>query len=230
MVGSQFDFQNRVQGQRGGMIMRPLGGVISGLLVTDAKAVTGTTTSMSFDVSAGQARIDGVVHTLGSAINDITFANAAGGADLASAAATLNIYLNPQRKIPAATSNPSSPTSGDKYIKVVDMGDYHVVDSFLTYNGSAWVAFDPVSEPPGIGHNNLPLNELGSTTISSTANVSLSLNPEKPIYHKVGQPLYIAAPANACLRYSASILLATVTFAGGSATIKTYADGLRLPL
>jgi hypothetical protein len=238
MVGPRFNFQQVPQGMNGGLNYYPLVGVVSGMQVTAASATTvanagqGVTalTDLLVTISAGACRLDGLYHQLSSNLTNLRFAT--GATDMTTGTYVYKLYVNPRRIIPALTSAPGNPATNDIYIKVINIDDYQMVDSYLQWNGSAWVAYNAIQAPPSYNFNNLPFNDINATLDTAlTNNVSFGLNnPEKNVYNKVNIPVALSKPGEAYVRKGSSLNLATITVVNGTATIVNYDDSLRLAL
>jgi hypothetical protein len=219
-LATRFDQQMYPAGQKGGMQFYPLSGVLSGLKVT---AGTITATACPINISAGAARLDGTMHELAAAITNLAMITGT-GFDLAPVQ-TFEVYLNPRRRVPALTTAPGGPDTGDRYLKVQNVNYYQVVEQGEVYNGAAWEKFDLVRSKPGYGHNNMILNDINPVIHTATSNnLSFSTAPEKIVYLPTSYPPYVQGPSMAYLRRPASILLATIQLSSGAATIVPYGD------
>lgn len=231
MTGQRFDYQAYPEGMRGGLSLYPHAGVVRGLEVSNVTLAGTGNVDLRMNISAGAARLDGQLCVLAAAITNLTFNFP--GVDLAVGTRSYDIWLVPRRVVPARTTAPSSPSAGDRYIKVIDMGSYHKVDDIFIYQNSAWAKYEAVKAPPAHGHQNLPLNEI-LTTIDNTAtantNVSFLLAPEKAVYHKHNYPVGLNAPGEAYLRQPCNIKLATISLVSGTPTITGYGDEARIPM
>jgi hypothetical protein len=213
-VGLNADQQLFPQGQRGGMAYYPHSGIVSGMVVT---AGTVTATAVPLSVSAGSARLDGVLVQLPSALSAPALVSGT-GFDLA-APQSFDVYLNPTRVIPAGTALPGSPTNvNSKFILVTNEGDYQNVVGYYKSNAAAdgWEEYNPAEGPPARGHNNQIFSEVLATNIVLG---NLSLVAEKEIYTPSGYPPYVQAPSKAWIRRSAAIHLARVVVANTAAVI-----------
>jgi hypothetical protein len=229
MTGNRFNYQLDPRGQQGGLSYYPFSGIVSGLTVTAAVANGTDNVNLAVTITAGAARLDGKYHSLAANISALILPV---GADVAVGTQKFEIWLNPRRVVPALTSAPGGPATGDKYLKVRDQGEYLEVTDFLQYNGSAWLDFDPVrGSAPGYGFNNLPMNEINTVIdTATTSNKSFSFTPEKAVYHGNNYPQYVAAPSKAHVRLNAGVKLADITMVSGTATIVNHGDQVRLAL
>jgi hypothetical protein len=226
--GLRFNYQIDPRGQKGGLSYYPFSGIISGLNITSA-AVGGTNNvNLVLTVAAGAARLEGNYHSINSAISGLTIPT---GVNNTTGIFAYDIWLNPQRITVASASAPSSPATDQVWIQVSQATNYLQVVGFFKYNGTAWVEFNPVrSTPPGYSHNNLPLNSINPVIDTTTTNnKSFFITPEQPIFHKSAQPIYVASPSRAQLRYNAGVKIARVSFVDTVATITNYSDTLYIP-
>lgn len=218
MTGTRFNFHQLPQGMQGGMSLYPVSGVLSGLVVS-APGIGGTNNILTCNVSAGTARLDGKRVELVSAITALQL-DLGAGVNLATQTLTTEVWLLPRRKVPALTANPGSPAAGDKYIKVVNIDNYQLVDTILEFKNSAWTVYNAAYAPPAIGHNNMPLNEqTEAIATATTSNPSFGITNEKIIYHRNRYAIGVEQPGNAYLRYPAGVKLATISFTGGVGTV-----------
>lgn len=219
-VGLNKDYHSSPFGMRGGLSAFPVSGVVSGFEVSLAgtNGVDTTPTNAAVTISAGKVRFDGYLRTLAA---NITGATVATGVDLSANDVTIEIYMNPPRKVVTFTDSEPSGNEGDYALKVheyetADYGKYDVVNGIYIYKSSAWTLVDPYSEIPyGSGWNNAPFNEIAEAVTSAT----LSIENEKPIFLGTSLPPHVAGFAQALLRQSAGIKLATIEYVSGAGTI-----------
>lgn len=213
-VGLRFEYQMFPQAASGGLSYYPLSGVVNGFKLAAAPTVSGDNISIS--ITAGDARLDSYPVSFAGVTNMVI----PSGLTLSSPAEqTVEIYLNPLRKIPALLTLPGSPADKDQVILVSNVGDYQIINEYKQYStaASAWLDFDPVKAPPGAGHNNLPLNGVRPVVDTATSsNKSFSATAEKIVYHATKYPPYVNSPSMAYLRQSAALLVAQVTVASGA--------------
>lgn len=229
MTGQRFDFQGYTQGQRGGLSLYPFCGIINGLVVSNVAIAGAGNDTLTMNVSLGAARLDGQYTTLASNITALTLAPGVGA--LNTGTHNVEVWLVPTRVVPAQAAAPSGPVAGKKYIKTIDMGEYLLVDDIKEYDGSAWLSYDAISGPPADpnSHNNLPMNEVGSTISTATSsNPNLVMAPEKAVYHKSNMPIGLSVQGPAYLRQPAGVRLAVIDIVGGAITLQTYGDDARL--
>jgi hypothetical protein len=206
------------EGQRGGVNNYPFSGVLQGLKVTAPAIVSGNVT-FSVNISAGEARLDGVKVALATNITALVLPSPTGVA-LNTGTHQADVYLIPQRSVRALTAAPSAPSAGDMYIKVKQYDTYQISEGIYEFKNNAWQLFDGVRAKPGYGHNNLPLNSIvPSISTATTSNVNFRTRNEDTVYHSRPEPLYNVAPSQAYLRMPAGIKLATVQFVNGTASI-----------
>lgn len=218
MTGLRFDFHQMPQGTTGGLSLYPVSGVLSGLVVS-SPGIGGSNNIMTVNVSAGIARLDGKRVELATAITALQI-DVGTGINLNTANLVTQVWLRPRRKVPALLAAPGSPAAGDKYIKVLEIDDYQLVDSIQEFKNSAWTLYNAAYAPPAIGHNNLPLNEQVEVISALTsANPSFSASNEKIVYHRDRYPIGVSSPGSAYLRYPAGVRLATISFTGGVGTV-----------
>jgi hypothetical protein len=212
MVATRFDYHYSPFGQKAGIALFPVSGVVSGAKVS----LTGagfTGGNVTVTVAAGEIKFDGVSITIAS---PLAVTVASGVANLATTDAVVGIYINPTRLIPAHTTAPVVGASGAMYLDVVQLDDYQMVNRIMKSNGVSWVEIDTFSEIPiSQSHNMLPLNDI----VASVSASNVSITPEIPIFHKSGLPPHVSAPSNAMMRQTAGFQLAEVTYEGGVATI-----------
>lgn len=214
-VGLNADHQLFTQGQRGGMQNWPHSGVLTGLLVT---AGTVTATSIPLSVTAGSARLDGILVT---ASGTLTPTAISGTGFNTPQEQVFDVYLNPTRVIPAGAALPSSPSSpADRFILVASGLKTDTVAGYYKSNpaGNAWVQYNPIYDPSTYSHNNMIFTEVKPAPI---VNGSISIQPEKDIYTGTGIPSYVAGVSQAWIRRSASIHLARITVASSVADVAT---------
>lgn len=152
------------------------------------------------------------------------------------------VFVNPRRTVPIFESGSipaaGSYSKGDKVIEVqphAEFDEYLMIRNIFLHDGAEWVTynnnivFESPIEGKDWGQNNLPFNSVkdqditpsdndlvtkqnASTTFTSDNLGLISRLPEKKVYHKTGRPLYVAGPAHAYLRESASLYLANLNF------------------
>ncbi len=219
--GQRYDFHQFPQGQRGGLMMYPMSGILAGMGVTNASILTpgAGTSKLQLTVGAGQVRLDGVLVNV-AAITNLQLPSTL---DLSQAYdQVVYAYLNPTRLVPALTTAPTAPAVNDKYIKVgASYNGYQIVDDFLQWDGTKWVPFRAIMERVGYGHNNLPLNQIIPVVdVATTNNKNFSSVEELVIYHHAGReiPPWLTTVGRSYLRQSASILLGSFTVNAGAIT------------
>lgn len=206
------------EGQVGGLNNYPFSGVLQGLKVTAPAIVTGNVT-FSVNISAGEAKLDGVKVVLASNITGLVLPSP-DGVQLNTGTHKAEVYLVPQRSIKSLTTAPSTPSVGDMYIKVKQYDTYQISEGIYEFKNGTWHLFDAVTAKPGYGHNNLPFNKiLSSISTETTSNPSFRTRNEDTVYHARPEPIYNMAPSQAYLRMPAGIKLATVQFVDGTASI-----------
>lgn len=160
------------------------------------------------------------------------------------------IFINPRRMVPVYETGNLPPASefdeGAKLAEVsphAEFDEYLVVRNFFRKVNSTWevynrdIVFESPVEGQDWGQNNLPFNAIkekditptdadvvsnndASTSFSSSNQGIISRLPEKKVYNKSVRPIYVAGPAHAYLRESASLYLAdleyTISIVAGS--------------
>jgi len=187
---------------------------------------------------------DEVVIPLPSAFNDLT----QGETDF-NYTLVVPVFINPRRTVPVfETGNLPDAVNyneGDKVIEVsphAEFDEYLMIRNIFVHDGSEWspynrdIIFESPIEGKDWGQNNLPFNSVEEDDIApantdvltandgppfnSTDQGIISRLPEKKVYHKSVRPVYVAGPAHAYLRESASLYLANIEFSievsGGS--------------
>lgn len=228
MVATRFDYHLSPFGQRGGISLYPVCGVVSGvkLALTGSGYNNGSgedKKKIKVTVSAGELKLDGVRIVLGSnkavEIDYTDYLEV--GQDLSNTQITVPIWINPKRKVVASITAPSNPSNGDMYFEVYNVEDYQIINTIKKYQNSQWVTADPMSDIPiSQSQNMLPLNDI------LTTDIVVSITPEVPVFHKTNIPPHVYSPSNAMARQTASIYLGEVSFDGeGAASItKTMPD------
>jgi len=217
MVANRFDHQFYTQGQSGGLNYYPFSGVLEGVKLSYVSAATNVVTLAS---TVGRVRLDSVlVDVPARASIPITVANnvTTPGNDV-----NFEVYLNPARQIPAVYTLPGSPALNAKVLLVADLGVDQAVTGFKQWNGTAWVDFKPIKEPPNYQQNNMPMHN-----ILNVANVGqFSSVAEKVIYHNTVYPVYVNSPSRAYLRKSGAVKLGDVfVVAGATPTVTVVPYG-----
>jgi len=217
--GRRFDFHDWSAGQRGGLMLYPLSGVLSGLQCTTTNNLAANGSTYQLQIAPGRAKLDGVLVELASALSPTLNLPVPPATGLN----VYDVYINPVRKVPAVlttASPPASPQIGDRILRVVEHGSWQQLQEIQEWTGAVWRKVEPVhgpSEPvPGfssprdvlpaefVSHNNMPLNEVRAVAITAA---QVSMQPEKPIYHESGLPPTAPAHMLHWLRQSASLLL-----------------------
>lgn len=202
------------QGQRGGLSLYAVSGIVSGCEVT-VSSLAGGRASFDLAIAAGKLRLDGLLITT-PALAGVTITPTVAVPDAATT--SYDIYVVPTRKVPALTAAPGSPANGDIYALVTNQGAYQMVQSFQKYNGSAWAEYNPISHPmEDFGHNGQPLNTVTPTLVEA----NFSLTPEKEVYLQNAYPVYTMSPSNAKFRHDASFKIATVSLTVASGTLSS---------
>lgn len=212
-LGTRFDFQQYEAGQKGGLQWYPLSGVESGMSVT---AGVVTATEVPLTIWSGQLRLDGTLVESDASIN---YSIAGTGFDLASEQKFV-LYANPTRKYPALNVAPGSPNSGDIYLKVQEVDWYYVLQRAEKYNGTIWEKYDLAKAPIGYGHNNMIMGDI----LNDFSIDNISTEPEKMIFLPTQYPVYVSSTPHAFFRASASCILAEITVANLTATVRTRVD------
>lgn len=216
MPGLRVDPHLFPQGLNGGHMMYPTSGVSHGLRVAfGSPAVKAATTGTAvLNLTAGKITLDGNIIE----VPAITGLEVISGIDLTVAGpVTFDLYLNPTRRLIASPTPPGSPTTGMRYMRVLDsMEGDKVVENFYEYNGSAWVAFNPVMSPP-ISESQMGL--VFNSVIPTVTAANFSIVPEGDIYHRSGLGAQMASYGAAIARQSASIRIATISYASSVGSV-----------
>lgn len=219
MTGARLNYHSSPFGQKGGLSIYPVSGILTGCEIT-AAATTATANVAALTINTGDIKFDSYRVRQGLTSVNITVE---AGVDLTTDTYEFMVYLNPNRKVKVVKVGVADPVvvDGGMFIQAYEFEGYYQVNQIYIGENGAWRVMDGYRDLKvgSYGWNNMPLNDIDTVTAISATNFSIT--PEMPIFHKTSLPPHICKPSNALLRQTASIELAKVKFEGGVGSIVT---------
>ena len=217
MGGTLFPFQFYGSGQKGGILLYPVSGIVAGCEITDVDISSSDDNVAVLTINKGEFKLDGNRHS--QPLTSINIALAS-NVDLNSDDVKFDVYVNPKRKVPVVQVGSPAPTVVEdaQYISAHFFPNYYVVDTIYIGKSGVWKPVDPMKDlgPGGYGFVNLPFNDIDNSLVTAS---QFSYKPEYPIFIKNTLPPHLSSQGKAMLRQTCSIKLATIEFSGGSGTI-----------
>lgn len=227
------DFHSSPYGQRGGLAIYPVAGVVDGAVLSiQGSGIDGGDASLAaVTISAGTIRVDGYPISFAE-INTTVQSDVT---NLATEDTVVKVWMSPTRLYPTFTpGNAPSPASYDEGSYAIEYtevdggtyGKYQMVENLYIKENGAWRLVDGLQGDfsRSFGWNNMPFNDL-----NTAATPLVTSEAEAPMFLASKLPPHISS-YNALFRQTASILLGTLTFVGGVPTITPMPEYHLLPV